>query len=271
MTKHPNEAWQLQMFRKTLKKRQKVALLLELLGPLGRQRCLLVTNGDNNGAINYQLRAAGGTWSWGEMEDHGIGDMSLFLGEPVHHLPLGPWPFADGTFDRVVIVDVHEHLHDVTPLNQEIARVLAPGGLAIVSTPNGEKWLPVAVLKRIVGMGPDCYGHVVQGYGIEELEEMLQEVDLQPERRGAYARFFTELAELVINFGYVKILSKKKKGPPVEKGTIAPSSHAQLQAVQKTYRLYSMIYPMVLAFSKLDALILGGSGYAVAVAARKPM
>jgi hypothetical protein len=34
--------------------------------------------------------------------------------------------------------------------------------------------------------------------------------------------------------------------------------------------MYSLIYPLVRTFSALDVLIPGRSGYAVAVAARKP-
>jgi SAM-dependent methyltransferase len=258
------------MFSKTLKKQQKLRLLLRMLGPLTDEDCLLVTNGDNNGALNYHFRHAGGNWTWGEMEEDAIPAMAAFLGEPVRHVSADSLPFPDETFDRVVVIDVHEHLEDVRPLNREIARVLRPGGVAIVTTPNGNTLLPVSVLKRLMGMGPAAYGHVVQGYNIDELESMLRSVELRPEASGGYARFFTELAELAINFGYVKILSRRKKGPPVAKGTIAPSSEDQLRAVRKTYRIYSFIYPLVRTFSALDALIPGGSGYAVAVAARKP-
>ena len=262
--------WQLQMFSKSLKKQQKVQMLLDLLGPLRDERCLLVTNGDNNGAMNHHLRAAGGRWMWAEIEAHTIPEMAKFLGEPVSHADSDRLPFPDASFDRVVVIDAHEHLDDVGPINREIARVLARDGVAIVTVPNGDTRLPVALLKRIVGMGPSSYGHVVQGYRVDELRRMLSEVGLAPERTGAYAKFFTELAELVINFGYVKILSRKKKGPKVAAGTIAPSNEAQLRAVAKTYRMYSFIYPFVRAFSALDALVPTRGGYAVAVAARKP-
>jgi hypothetical protein len=148
--------------------------------------------------------------------------------------------------------------------------VLAPGGLAIVTTPNGETRLPVAALKRVIGMGPETYGHVVQGYRVRELEQMLRAVGMQPVGSGGYSRFFTELAELVINFAYVKILAKKKEHPPVMQGTIAPTSKKELEAVRKEYRMYSLIYPFMYVFSLLDKLIPGRGGYAVAVAARKP-
>jgi SAM-dependent methyltransferase len=266
----PRVPWQLQLYRKSLKKQQKVELLLRLIGPLQGQRCLLVTNGDNNGAMNLVLRQAGGRWAWAEMEERGIPGMAALLAEPVVHASPEHLPFDTGAFDRVVVIDTHEHLAIVAPLNQEIGRVLAPGGLAVVTTPNGTPWLPVAVLKRLSGMHPKDYGHVVQGYTAAELERMLRDVGLTPERRGAYSRFFTELAEFLINFGYVKVLSRRKRGPRVETGTIAPSSADQLRAVERTYRLYAMIYPFVRAFASLDALVPGRGGYAVAVTARKP-
>jgi SAM-dependent methyltransferase len=204
------------------------------------------------------------------MEENGIREMSAFLGEEVHAARPDRLPFEDGAFARVVVIDVHEHQIDLVPINREIARVTAPGGLAIVTTPNGDTRLPVAVLKRWIGMGPAEYGHVVQGYRFEELESMLRRFELKPQRRGAYSKFFTELVELAINFAYVKFLSRKKKGPDVPAGTIAPTSAEQLRAVERTYRIYSMIYPFVRAFSALDVLVPGSGGYAVAVAARKP-
>jgi SAM-dependent methyltransferase len=259
------------MYNKSLKKQQKVRLLIKMLGPLKDERCLLITNGDNNGAMNYHFRNAGGRWTWAEVEEEGIDDMAALLGEPVEHISPETFSFPDASFDRLISIDVHEHLNDVSALNCEIARVAAPGGIAIVTTPNGNPLLPVAILKRLVGMGPEQYGHVVQGYRVKQLESMLQAVGLKPEQMGGYSRFFTELAELAINFGYVKVLSRLKKGQPLSEGTVAPGSKEQLKAVEKTYRMYALIYPFVRAFSALDALIPGRGGYAVAVAARKPL
>ncbi|MDB6044863.1 MAG: class SAM-dependent methyltransferase [Gammaproteobacteria bacterium] len=262
--------WQLQMYGKSLKKRQKVDLLMTLMGQVRNERCLLISGHDNNGAMNYQFRAAGGAWTWGQVYPQGIPEMSEFLADPVAHIDIERFPFADNAFDVVIVIDVHEHFPQVKPLNTEIARVLAPGGMAILTTPNGDTRLPVAALKRVIGMGPETYGHVVQGYRIRELEEMLRGVGMQPVGSGGYSRFFTELAELVINFAYVKVLAKKKEHPPVMDGTIAPTSKKELDAVRKEYRLYSLIYPFMYLFSLLDKLVPGRGGYAVAVAARKP-
>jgi SAM-dependent methyltransferase len=262
--------WQLQMYRKSLKKRQKVDLLMRLMGPVREARCLLISGHDNNGAMNYQFRACGGQWSWGQVYPQGIGEMAEFLGDPVAHVDIDRFPFADAAFDVVIVIDVHEHFRKIDALNAEIARVVAPGGMAIVTTPNGDTRLPVAALKRLIGMGPEAYGHVVQGYRIRELEAMLHGAGMEPVGAGGYSRFFTELAELAINFAYVKVLAKKKAHPPALEGTIAPTSKRELEAVRKEYRLYSLIYPFMYTFSLFDKLIPGRGGYAVAVAARKP-
>lgn len=262
------EPWQLQLFRRSLKKRQKLTLLLDLVGRLGDEECLLITNGDNNGALNHQFRAAGGNWTWVELESDSIPAMEGLLGERVHHAAPAALPFPGSAFDRVVVIDVHEHLEEVDPLNREIARILRKGGRVVVTVPNGDQRLPVVRLKHLVGMGPEQYGHVVVGYRVEELEEMMRRVGLEPEQRGAYARFFTELAELAINFGYVKVLSRN--GNRVPNGTIAPNSEDALRRVRRAYRMYAAVYPVVRAFSALDALIPGRGGYAVAVVAGKP-
>jgi hypothetical protein len=164
---------------------------------------------------------------------------------------------------------VHEHFSDLSKLNSEIARVIAPGGLAIVTTPNGDTRLPAAFIKRHVGMGPEIYGHVVQGYRVNELQQMMTSVHLKPVDWGGYSRFFTEMAELIINLAYVKIVAKKKDHPEVMTGTIAPTNKKEMAAARKEMRMYSLIFPFMYLFSLMDKLIPGRSGYAVAVSARK--
>jgi ubiquinone/menaquinone biosynthesis C-methylase UbiE len=48
--------------------------------------------------------------------------------------------FADATFDKVVCSEVIEHIPDTDRAIAEMQRVLKPGGLLVVSTPNRHSW-----------------------------------------------------------------------------------------------------------------------------------
>ena len=265
----PARPWALEVFDHSLKKRLKMDLILDLAGDLEGRRGLLVTCGDNPGALNWHLRAAGGEWTWAEMEDDRIVGMEELLGDEVHRADPERLPFPDSSFDLVVTIDVHEHLSSVDPLNREIRRVLRPDGVAVVTVPSGDPSLPLARLKRRIGMTPRVYGHTVQGYTVAELQDMLQRVDLAPEASGAYSRFFTEAIELALNLAYVRVLGRSPDGGAPAEGEIAPSSEEKLEEVGLAWRLYRGVYPILRAISWLDRLIPGRGGYAVAVTARR--
>lgn len=264
------DPWQLQMFRKSLKKQQKLRALLKLVDFNQDRRCLLVTCGDNNGALNWHFKQAGGEWSWVDAEEDSLEQIHAVTGDPVQRMDKDApsLPFPDGTFDMVMTIDVHEHLKNPAAVNRELARVVKPGGKVIVTTPNGDETKTVVRLKHLVGMRPEDYGHIVVGFDVPDLEKQLLAVGLAPYAHSSYARFFTELLELAINFAYVKVLSKRSEAK-VEKGQIAPQNQDQIKSVEKQYKLYSLIYPFFWAFSQLDALVSFRRGYAVIVAARK--
>src|SRR5687768_4920699 len=189
------------MFRHALKKQQKLQALLAVLGPLEAEHCLLVTCGDNNGALNWHFRQAGGQWRWAEAEPESAAQINNLLGEPVAHYEKGNpcLPFADGAFAVVVTIDVHEHLPAPALLNQELARIARPGGRIVVTTPSGDSRRLANRIKRWVGMHKEAYGHVVDGYDIPALEQQLLATDLRPSQTTSYSGFFTEMVELLIN------------------------------------------------------------------------
>lgn len=269
LTPTENESpWQLQMFSRTLKKQQKLQALLKQLGEVSGQDCLLVTCGDNNGALNWHFRSHGGNWTWGDVAGENLKEMSELLGEEVHHLPEDQFPFADHRFDCVVSIDVLEHLSDDQPFLNELKRVLRPNGKAIVTVPNGDSRLLANRIKWRLGMTPEVYGHTRAGYTTEELHEAVSRAGLKPMSSSGYSRFFTEMMELVINYGYVFILSKRNQVN--EHGKIAPTSSSDIKKHGASYRLYSLFFPIMKWISTLDLLLPEQSNGAVVLLSLKP-
>jgi 2-polyprenyl-3-methyl-5-hydroxy-6-metoxy-1,4-benzoquinol methylase len=54
-----------------------------------------------------------------------------------------PFPFAAASFDLLHANQVIEHVPDVDLFVSEVARVLRPGGRAILSTENGSSWVNI--------------------------------------------------------------------------------------------------------------------------------
>lgn len=262
------QPWQIEMFGRSLKKQQKLNALLDLTGDVSGQACLLVTCGDNNGALNYYFREHGGHWTWGDVIGENLVEMSDLLGEPVQHVPEAAFPFADGQFDCLVSIDVLEHLDDDQPFLREARRVLRPGGRGIITVPNGDPRLIANRLKWRVGMTPEIYGHTRAGYTVSELQASMRQAGFQPTASGGYSRLFTELIELVINFAYVRVLSRKQG--QAEPGHIAPTTSGEFKRHGAAYRLYSLSFPLMKLFSKLDKLLPARGDGAVIVVATSP-
>jgi SAM-dependent methyltransferase len=241
-----------------------------MLGPISDQeKCILITCGDNNGAMNYKLRELGGKWSWADHEDICIDEMSTLLGEKVVQFEEeDKLPFEDASFDRVVTIDVHEHIDDPLPFTKEVHRITKPGGQVIMTVPNGDESKLAVRIKNAVGMTPEAYGHSRVGLRMSEMKKLMQDSGFEPKSECSFSRIFTELLELSINFAYVKILAKKSKAK-VEEGQIAPATQDQMKSVKKSYKMYSLIYPFYNTLSKLDNLIAFTEGYVVVVEGKR--
>jgi SAM-dependent methyltransferase len=252
------------MFDRTLKKKLRLGVLRRVLGPLDGQQCLLVTCGDNNGAINYWLRHMGGCWAWADCEDISLREMAELLQEHVSHVDPSRLPYADGQFDCVVTIDVHEHLQDPEAFTQEVRRVLKPGGRVLITVPSGDPRRLANRLKQAIGMTREAYGHVRDGFSVEEIRSLMLSLGITPRRAVTFSRFFTELIELGINYVYVTRLAAARSRA-AGAGPIAPATAEQLQRVRRVYLMYSVIYPVVWAGSRLDWLLLLTDGYVVLV------
>jgi len=259
--------WQITMFRRSIKKQQKLKALLELLGETTGKKCLLVTCGDNNGGLNWYFRQHGGEWTWADVSGENNDQISRLLSEPVYAFKEDDFPVPGGQFDCVVSIDVLEHLRQDQPFLRELKRVLKPGGKAVVTVPNGDERLLANKIKWRLGMTPEVYGHTRAGYTISELSEALRKSGFDPQKTGGYSRFVTEMIELVINFGYVRVLAKKRGG--AQPGHIAPVSAGELKTHGLVYQIYSLIFPIAWTISLLDHLLPMRTNNAVIVSAQK--
>lgn len=261
--------WQLRMFQKTLKKRLRLKELSRILGNISKNNeCLLVTCGDNNGAMNYYLREIGGNWSFVDLEKKSLDEMSLLLNQEVKYVNYDNLPFNDKSFNVIVTIDCHEHLKDPETFTKEIHRIAKENGRVIITVPGGQKTKVANILKNAVGMTKEKYGHIREGFSVKELSGLMMNAKLNPIKKRTFSRFFTEMLELGINFLYVQVLAKKSK-TKVDEGTIAPATEDQLKSVEKTYKLYSLFYPFFKVISSFDYLLFFTKGYVVIVEGEK--
>jgi hypothetical protein len=75
------------------------------------------------------------------------------------------------------------------------------------------------------------------------------------------------MIELVINFGYVRVLAKKRGG--AQPGHIAPVSSGELKTHGLAYKVYSFLFPVMWVVSLLDNLFSARTNNAVVVTALK--
>lgn len=103
---------------------------LDLLG--GAPPCRLVDLGAGRGELSRALAARG----------HDVVAVERHVPQFTADVPLVDadlnerWPFDDERFDAAMAVEILEHLENPRAFFRELARVLRPRGVAVVSTPN---------------------------------------------------------------------------------------------------------------------------------------
>ena len=68
-----------------------------------------------------------------------------------HKADITSLPFKDGTFDVIVCTEVIEHVPEYRDVLLELARVLKPGGLLLISFPNETLW---TIARLLLGRRP---------------------------------------------------------------------------------------------------------------------
>ncbi|MCL4819010.1 MAG: methyltransferase domain-containing protein [Vicinamibacteria bacterium] len=242
-------AWAEKLFRKSVLKQRKLRELETSLGPRDGLRCLDL--GSDNGVVSLLLRRGGGRWASADLTEEAVGSIRGLVESDVHLCRGDRLPFADAEFDRVVVVDMLEHVADEAAFCAELARITKPGGRLIVNTPH-LKHTALRRLRHALGQTDEKHGHLRPGYTPERLAELLAP-HFAPRAQRTYSKFFSELVDTAIQAA-VERLGKKgsSKGLVVTGQDVA--KHARL------FRAYSLVYPFVWTISRLDALV-PASGY----------
>jgi SAM-dependent methyltransferase len=138
--------------------------ILSLLGPAKSRRMLDV--GCGSGTFLADARDAG--WAMSGLEinaefpefcrkELGVEDVKVGL--------VSDPPFSAASFDAVAMLDVLEHMYDPVVSVTQCARLLKPGGVLVVKSPNGPMQLRKERVRKMLGRG-DGYvatiGHLNQ-------------------------------------------------------------------------------------------------------------
>ncbi len=220
--------------------------------------------GSDNGVISYLLRERGGNWSSADLDPHAVESIRDLVGTNVYQFDGGPTPFADNTFDGVVIVDFLEHIPNDAEFIAELARIIKPGGFLIANVPH----IKPSLLRRFrlaIGQTDEKHGHLRPGYTARSLDRLLCQ-HFHMEKHHTYSKFFSEAIDTLVVFALSLLKRKSKAKTHTQKGVLMTGQ--DMNTYTSMFRLYSLIYPIIWLISQFDALLFFRSGYMLIAYAR---
>jgi len=150
-------------------------------------------------------------------------------------------------YDVAVCSDVLEHIHEDGRVVEGLARALKPGGVVILtspSVPQPEHLAIVARHEKKIGFTPADYGHVRQGYSVEDFTRILGQAGLQVEDvRTIFGRFGLLMFDVFFVMG-------DSRPHPVG---------------------FALLFPFYMALSGLDLAFPGRGGAGMLGTGRKPL
>jgi 2-polyprenyl-3-methyl-5-hydroxy-6-metoxy-1,4-benzoquinol methylase len=258
--------WQLKLVHKSLKKKEKIALINKNLEV--KPDHSLLDLGCAQGSLSYFLRKKGGFWVSADQDFTNVQSSRNVLVKNLIQLEPGPLPFHSQSFDKVVCLDYLEHLENDQMCVDEIHRVLKKGGEFIAATPRIGHVFVLNYLRPLLGMKLEFYGHKRAGYSLKHLKTLLKKADFLYIKHKSFSGFLTEFIELILNYLYIKLFSSKQS-PQLRDGNIRPSTSTEFRSSQKAFHFYSWIYPVIWLISKIDKIFFFQRGYGIMVWAKK--
>ncbi len=227
--------------RRSLKKIKKFHLVRERVGEKNLEL------GCSSAGLSRMLMR--GSWVGLDFDFSVVKEYSSYLGKPA--VVAGEnLPFLPSSFDTVLMLDFLEHVDDDRLLLNEVARVLENGGHLLISVPRSGKLL-ILKIKNILGLKKEVYGHRREGYGEDELRNLLRDAGFEVEYMEGHSGFFLELLEAIQNLFYFKLKGRKKR----RSGSISPVEEGELQSLRKLLFLQKIAYPFFLMADFLDRIL----------------
>jgi len=258
----PENAWALRLFDKSILKQAKYRALVRQTGDTDDKDCLDL--GSDNGVISYLLRTRGGRWTSADLSEKAVASIRSLVGSNVYRIDGARMPFADASFDLVVIIDLLEHVRDDAGCVAEVARILRPGGDLVVNTPHAKPRSLLRIVRNRLGLTDEWHGHVRPGYTRDGLRSLLAG-RFVIESSATYSKFFSEALDVALNSVYLR--SRGHGAEDGGKGTVV--TVADLEKSARQFRLLARFYPLLWLWAKLDFLCVGTQGYYLIVKARK--
>lgn len=244
-----SKSWAVRLFNKSPLKQKKYEMLVRFLGETTNLTCLDV--GSDNGVISLLLRERGGTWHSCDLIPETVESIRGLVEERVSQVDGISMPYETAQFDVVAIVDLLEHIDTDREFVNELYRILKPGGTLIVNVPNPKRGL-LRKIRHSIGQTDEAHGHVRPGYTLDELKKLLGS-SFEVLEHESYSKTFSVFIDTFITFG----LHVMRKGNS-KKGTVVTGN--DLGRMQKSFKLFSLLYPLIQLFVKLDEFFPGMHG-----------
>lgn len=180
--------------------------------------------------------------------------------------PASALPFKTGAFKFVLCSEVLEHLEDDDAAVREIARVLADDGKAVITVPytglGFTGFLELCGIKTVHDFpGPER--HVRPGYDEASLRDLLARHGLETEHHAYYLRFFTKLVVDLVSLAhliYQRVVHRRSAW------TWSEATEAEGGVA---FRLYTLLFPVLWIFSRLDGTLARFRGFGLVASVRK--
>lgn len=165
-------------------------------------------------------------------------------------------PLKDGSFDQVLCSEVVEHIQDEGRVLDEIARILRPGGVLVLTVPCSAYRFPSLINMLQIKTVHDYEGpekHYRSGYELDELMMTLKRRGLVADQHAYFAHFFSKLLLDLTSLAH-RALRKSVMGQD-------SWNWADIQELNTSlvFRIYKLLFPVLLLISKLDRLFLWSS------------